>query len=72
MYEKTEKEGLVRDTTSGGIVNNDTAALKAYKLKKERSRITQENEKRITQIENDISEIKKLISDCIAQINSMD
>jgi predicted transcriptional regulator len=72
MYEKTEKEGLVRDTASGGIVNNDTAALKAYKLKKERSRITQENEKRITQIENDISEIKKLISDCIAQINSMD
>jgi len=72
MYEKTEKEGLVRDITSGGIVNNDTAALKAYKLKKERSKVVKENEKRIAQIENDISEIKILISDCIERISNMD
>jgi len=63
MYEKTEKAGLLRDTSSGGIVNNDDAALKAYKLKKEQSRLIKENNDRITKIENDISEIKKLISE---------
>ena len=63
MYEKTEKTGLLRDTTSGGIVNNDAAALRAYKLKKEQSRLIKENNDRITNIENDISEIKKLISE---------
>jgi hypothetical protein len=61
MYEKTDKKEFVRDTRSGGIINRDADALRAYKLKKERSKMVRENDKRISQIEDDIGEIKRIL-----------
>ena len=60
---------LVRDPYSKAIVNTDRTALENHRRKIQRMNRMEEKQDKI---ESDISEIKKLISDCIAQINSMD
>jgi DNA-binding transcriptional regulator PaaX len=72
MYEKTDKNGLYRDVNTGAVVNRDTEALKAYKLRKEQSRLVRENDKRISQIEQDISDIKNLLLQQASNNNNND
>lgn len=72
MYEKTDKNGLYRDVNTGAVVNRDTEALKAYKLRKEQSRLVRENDKRISQIEQDISDIKNLLLQQVSNNNNND
>lgn len=43
---------------SGAIVNTDSEALKAYRLRKQ---LSEKQEQRMSKLENDLSEIKQLL-----------
>lgn len=62
MYEKTDKSGLYRDLSSGAIVNRDLTSLEAYKKKKHQAEI-------ITSLQDDIKEIKQILSQLISDDN---
>jgi hypothetical protein len=68
MYEKTDKNGLYRDLSSGGIVNNDGNALVAYKLRKQRANELKELKDRQESLENDVSEIKTMLTQILGKI----
>ena len=50
--------GLVKDTVSGVVLNTDMTGLEAAKRKKQ---ALSEEKKRLNKLENDVSEIKRLL-----------
>jgi hypothetical protein len=60
-----DKESLVRDMTSGAIINTDTAEYQNYLIRRSASmkmkEQVQQNSEEIAEIKNDISEIKQLL-----------
>jgi len=54
--------GLVRDKTSGAIINTDKSALEFAKARK----IAQKQDKeRLNKLENDVSDIKRLLENLV-------
>lgn len=50
--------GLVKDTVSGVVLNTDMTGLEAAKRKKQ---ALSEDKKRLNKLEDDVSEIKRLL-----------
>lgn len=61
-YYKTDFEGLVKDSQSGAVLNVDNVKLEAYKKQKASFNLNIENSQRIQKVENDINEIKQMLS----------
>lgn len=61
-YYKTDFEGLVKDPDSGAVLNVDNAKLEAYKKRKSLMEANNKNAERINKVENDIQEIKEMLS----------
>lgn len=56
--------GFVRDTYSGAVINNDTAA---YKLYKERRKKSTEKDRKIEQLEDKVGRLENLVNELIRQ-----
>lgn len=61
-YVKTDVEGLVKDRNSNAVLSVDNAKLEAYKKKKHYMQQTANQDARLEQVENDISEIKNMFA----------
>ena len=61
MEQKTEKEGLYRDLTTGALLNKDNAALLAYKMRRQKEKEFESFKEKIKRIDDDISEIKNVL-----------
>lgn len=60
-YYKTDFEGIVKDPTSGAVLNVDNRKLMAYKKQKQLMADSMQNIERIQKVENDIKEIKDML-----------
>ena len=60
-YIKTNVEGMVKDLTSGAILNVDNRGLDAYKRQKAVLESAKSTVGRIDKLENDIGEIKQML-----------
>ena len=60
-YIKTNVEGMVKDLTSGAILNVDIGGLDAYKRQKAVLESAKSTVGRIDKLENDIGEIKQML-----------
>jgi len=63
VYEKTNVNGLYRESDSGAIVNRDLEALKQYKKTKQRTRMVDEHQARLDRMEKNLSEIHSILHD---------
>lgn len=61
MFEKTEKIGVVKDKTSGALINSDINKLNAYKKQKAVFREYGGAVKKISELETEIQYIKEEI-----------
>lgn len=61
MEQKTEKEGLYRDLTTGALLNKDNSALLAYKIRRQKEKEYESFKEKIKRIDDDISEIKNVL-----------
>jgi hypothetical protein len=61
-YYKTDFEGLMKDPNSGAVLNVDNTKLDAYKKRKQFVESNIKNAERINKVENDIQEIKDMLS----------
>lgn len=61
-YYKTDFEGLMKDPNSGAVLNVDNTKLDAYKKRKQFMEANIKNTDRINKVENDIQEIKEMLS----------
>lgn len=57
---KTEIPGFYK-VSEGVIINKDTAALASYKAKKEKNARLNNMEKEVSEMKNDLQEIKELL-----------
>lgn len=64
-YEKTDKSGYYRDTSSGAVLNRDTKALELYRLKKTKQL---EMKNRQEKLELEVNEIKTMLQDIIIKL----
>lgn len=64
-YIKTDVEGLVKDPSSGAVLNVDNAKLDAYKKQKQAFEDRNRDKERINKIENDLNEIKQLLQSLV-------
>jgi hypothetical protein len=60
-YYKTDFEGIVKDPTSGAILNVDNRKLSAYKKQKQMIMDGMKNSERIQKVEQDLEEIKNML-----------
>ena len=60
-YIKTNVEGMVKDLTSGAILNVDNGGLDAYRRQKAVLESAKSTNKRIDKLENDVGEIKQML-----------
>jgi hypothetical protein len=60
-YYKTDFEGIVKDPTSGAILNVDNQKLSAYKKQKQMFIDGMKNSERIQKVEQDLEEIKYML-----------
>jgi hypothetical protein len=60
-YIKTDVEGMVKDLTSGAILNVDNGGLDAYRRQKAVLESAKSTNGRINKLENDIGEIKQML-----------
>jgi len=61
-YLKTDFEGLVKDPSSGAVLNVDNTKLEAYRKQKNAMSMTLNNNERIVKVENDLKEIKEMLN----------
>lgn len=64
-YVKTEREGLVKDMTSGALLNVDSAALDAYRAKKKKNALEASNAARLTQVEAKLDRLTDLLEQLV-------
>jgi len=60
-YLETDVPGLVKDTSSGAILNVDNAKLEAYRKQKKFFEQNKTDSQRITKLEGDIIQIKEML-----------
>jgi hypothetical protein len=68
MEEKTEKEGIVRDISTGALLNKNINALTAYKKRRQMNDDFENFKVKIVQIDNDLSEIKQILKSMVEKI----
>lgn len=61
MEQKTEKEGIYRDMSTGALLNKNNAALLAYKKRKEKEQEHEKFKQKFNEIDGELSEIKSLL-----------
>ena len=61
MHEKTEKQGIVKDMSSGALINSDINKLNAYKKQKKVLQESRNTTKKISDLENEIRFVKEEI-----------
>ena len=60
-YIKTNVDGLVKDASSGAILNVDNGSLEAYRRQKAVLESAKSTTERIDKLENDIGDIKQML-----------
>jgi len=60
-YVKTDIEGLVKDLSSGAILNVDNAKLEAYRKAKQNAAKADLANDRLDKVENDLDDIKQML-----------
>jgi hypothetical protein len=68
MKVKTDVNGIVRDTTTGALLNTDLNGLQAYKKAKKKNAEIDDLKQKVNSIENDVSEIKNLLLKIVEKI----
>ncbi len=68
-YLKTDVEGLVKDPTSGAVLNVDNAKLAAYRAKKAAAEKVTDTNERLAKVESDMSEIKSMLLQLLGNKN---
>lgn len=66
--QKTDAEGLYRDTETRAVLNRDNAALEAYRKKKKMNEEFYDFKNKINQIDNEIADIKNLLKTIVEKI----
>lgn len=66
--QKTDVEGLYRDTETRAVLNRDNAALEAYRKKKKMNEEFYDFKNKINQIDNEIADIKNLLKTIVEKI----
>lgn len=68
-YVATESPGFFRDTTTGAVINRNTAELNHFK--NERARLTQQQtiQKKVDELSTSISEIKEILKYLVNRTN---
>lgn len=64
-YIRTDVEGLVKDPSSGAVLNVDNSKLEAYKKQKQVFEDRNRDKERINKIENDLNEIKQMLQSLV-------
>jgi len=64
-YEKTDVDGLVKDTESKALLSNDLQGLAAYKARREREKQVNNVVDDVEELKTDIKEIKSLLQELI-------
>ena len=64
-YIQTDREGLVKDSISGAVLNVDNAKLEAYKKQKQQAEQARASVERIDRMENDIDQIKSMLQELL-------
>ena len=62
MMKVKDHQNLQRDPNSKAIINTDVAALQEHKSKKKMIDGVSQNSERITRLENDMMDIKSMLS----------
>lgn len=65
MYQKTELNGIYRDSSSGAFVNTDTEALRGYQRRKKANQEIQSMSKRLAEMEEELDKIHDILSTII-------
>lgn len=60
------KNDLMRDPETNAIINTNREAIRAAKIKKQK---TQEEQQRIQSLENDVSDIKNMLSQILGKLD---
>ena len=68
-YIQTDREGLVKDSISGAVLNVDNAKLEAYKRQKQFINNTNRTNDRIEKVERDLSDIKDMLQTLLRENN---
>ena len=58
---------LVKDLSSGAVLNTNVQALQAYRKRREKLNKTEQLEDRVTTIENTLNELKSLLVAVLAE-----
>lgn len=66
--QQTDIPGIVRDS-SGALINIDKAGLTSYKKQKQRALLVYQLEQRVSNLEQEIAEIKSLLFQLIRERN---
>ena len=65
----TEEKNLVRDTNSQAVINTDRTAFKMYKAKREHDKKANDLQKEVTDLKQDMQEIKNMLHNIIRGTN---
>lgn len=66
---KTNVPGYEKDERKGLVVSTDNEALAAYKRRKKFQNIVNESDQRITALETDMKEIKKMLYKIMTKVS---
>jgi hypothetical protein len=69
MFVETNHPGYIKDTDSGVIINNNEEEYKKFLAAREASKRNHSLCKRITEVENDLRDIKGLLQQLIHRNN---
>jgi len=61
MQQKTDVNGIYKDTTNGALINKDNKALQAYRIRKQKEMKIEQIEKELVGLKGDMQEIKELL-----------
>lgn len=61
MQQKTDVNGIYKDTSNGALINKDNKGLQAYKMRKQKELKIGQIENELVCLKNDMQEIKELL-----------
>lgn len=68
MLKQTEKEGIVKDTSTGALINTNKASLSAYKRQKKKFQQIDVLQQENIQIRAELEEIKKTLRELLKKV----
>lgn len=66
MLVKTDIPGLMKDMSSGAVLNTDNTKLEAYKKTKQMIKDRQADKERLAKLESDLADIKDMLSEILS------